>query len=362
MVATSCTIRSASLPVSQPVDHGAFGSDPAPTDDIAALREAIVRGDLAAVKKLLAAEPRLALAKIPRLEMTGLMLAVQRGNLEIATALLDAGADVDALGGSLEKLPVVMWVFDGVVNEAIFMELSTRGASLDAKSSAGMTVLMAACKNLTTPSGVIDWIVESRVDPNAQMGDGMTALHWAVTSRNVVALQNLLASGVDAGLAHELMGTPLQLARAAADPEELPIRKRAFLQAHAMEGEDFARTIELLEQAAAVAAAGGVDAAKAVVDRWFAAVEAGDAEAAYRLGTAKWVEREKTWKRSFSKAFFELGMKVGSYQFRSPTIDGAAVIVRVRAILKTAEGKDDKEGMRFRLEILDGVWRIVELG
>jgi hypothetical protein len=102
--------------------------------------------------------------------------------------------------------------------------------------------------------------------------------------------------------------------------------------------------------------------AKGVIDAYFAAVEAGDKDAAHALLTGEELEGAKSSKKSFTYVFFEMGFKVKTWELKSDVEEsGDKAKGQVKAVLIDDKGKDDNEGMRFELVRKDGSWLIAEI-
>ena len=102
--------------------------------------------------------------------------------------------------------------------------------------------------------------------------------------------------------------------------------------------------------------------AKGVIDAYFAAVEAGDKDAAHAMLTGEEAEGAKSSKKSFTYVFFEMGFKVKTWELKSEVEEkGDEANGHVKAVLIDDKGKDDKEGMRFKLVRTDGKWLIAEI-
>jgi hypothetical protein len=102
--------------------------------------------------------------------------------------------------------------------------------------------------------------------------------------------------------------------------------------------------------------------AKGVIDAYFAAVEAGDKDAAHALLTGEELEGAKTSKKSFTYVFFEMGFKVKTWELKSDVEEsGDEANGHVKAVLIDDKGKDDNEGMRFKLVRKDDSWLIAEI-
>lgn len=104
----------------------------------------------------------------------------------------------------------------------------------------------------------------------------------------------------------------------------------------------------------------GADGARAAVEAYLVAAKKLDESAMLALGTAEWQQKEKTWKKAFTRNILQAGFALKSYDIRDPELDGDKATVSVRALFSD-KGKDDREGMRFSLERRDGRWWITEL-
>lgn len=98
-----------------------------------------------------------------------------------------------------------------------------------------------------------------------------------------------------------------------------------------------------------------------LVEAWFAAANAGDATAAAKLGTPAWVQEERDWKPSFSRAVFKDGVRFESFEITGTETEGDLTIVKVRAKLLRPDGSTDGEGMTFKLQRFEKELLIVEL-
>jgi hypothetical protein len=109
-------------------------------------------------------------------------------------------------------------------------------------------------------------------------------------------------------------------------------------------------------------AASAPTTAKGVIEAYYAAVEAGDKEAAFALLTPEARENAKTSKKSFTYVFFEMGFKVKTWKLKRDVEEqGDTASGSVKAVLMDEKGKDDNEGMRFKLVRQDGKWLIAEI-
>jgi hypothetical protein len=98
-----------------------------------------------------------------------------------------------------------------------------------------------------------------------------------------------------------------------------------------------------------------------LIEAWFAAASSGDANAAMKLGTPAWVQEERDWKSSFSRAVFRDGVRFDSHEITGAETEGDLIIVAVSAVMRRPDGTTDREGMTFKLQQFDKELLIVEL-
>lgn len=121
-----------------------------------------------------------------------LLLAVQKKNLEMASLLLDHGADVDAQGHKGATALII-------------------AVNLDRRDMVGLLLSKGA-------------------DINAQMDDGKTALMWAVLHRNKDMVSLLISLGADPSIADKRGSNAVQYAKQKEDKniikqvEDAPVR------------------------------------------------------------------------------------------------------------------------------------------
>jgi ankyrin repeat protein len=156
--------------------------------------DAVMRGDAAALKKLLAAH---ADVNAPRPDgATALHWAVYRNDLDAARALLSAGADVAAINEA-GVAPLLLATERG--NPEMIGLLLDAGAAPSSTLLNGETALMMAAR--TGNVATIDLLIEhgAEVDAREELR-GTTALMWAAAYHNPDAVRALLAHGADASL------------------------------------------------------------------------------------------------------------------------------------------------------------------
>ncbi len=122
--------------------------------------------------------------------------AVSNPNPEVITALLGAGADVNAR--DKDGMTPLMFAAVHNPNPEVASTLLAAGADVNARDKDGMTALMFACVRNQTP-GVVPTLLGAGADINAQNKDGWTALMYAARyNPNPEVVSALLISGADA--------------------------------------------------------------------------------------------------------------------------------------------------------------------
>jgi len=171
------------------------------------IHEAIRRGDLAEIERLVAADKSLLGAK----DTDGsppLNLAAQAGNIAIAKYLLEAGADLN--GGDNERSNALHLAASGGQNEMIDFLLS-KGMDVNSTDANGMTaVLFAAARNtLDTVSHLQS--KGGRLD--GRMPSGMTLMHLAAYRGNVDFVKYLVSQSLSLNPGFDQWGnSPLAVA------------------------------------------------------------------------------------------------------------------------------------------------------
>ena len=164
--------------------------------------DAARRGDIGAVRKLIAAKADVNAAQIDG--ATALHWAVHRGDVEMTDALLRAGAKVDA-ANRVGMTPLAMAAIYG--HPSLVDRLVKAGADVKARGLGGETMLMYAARNVRPD--VIRLLVEAGAEVNARETlRGTTALMWAAEQKHPEAVAALLAAGADPSLKSGGAGLP----------------------------------------------------------------------------------------------------------------------------------------------------------
>jgi ankyrin repeat protein len=151
-----------------------------------------------------------------------LLEASRRGHSEVALALIEAGADVNAR----DAYGVTAMMFAAICGSAEVIErLIDEGADVNAQDLNGRSVLIEA---LTTendiPVSTIQSLVEAGAAPNVRINGGVTPLMLAATGDPEV-LQILIDAGADVNAQDDHGATALM--RAAHKPENVSILNAA---------------------------------------------------------------------------------------------------------------------------------------
>jgi ankyrin repeat protein len=168
------------------------------------LADAARHGDTVLVKTLLESAARSELNAAARDGMTPLLWAAQANDLDIARALLRAGADA-SLANRYGITP--LWLAAINRSPELVTLLLEHGADAGAALPHGETPLMAAARAGDAES--IRLLIAAGADPNAaETKLGETALMWAAAEDQADAIRALVAGGADTALASH----PLELA------------------------------------------------------------------------------------------------------------------------------------------------------
>jgi len=190
--------------------------------------DAIAAHDMAAVRKMLAADRSLA-RSTDAAGSTALMQSAYAGTLEIMEALLAAGADVKA--SNRRKATALHWAISDPVKVKLLL---MKGADVDAKTIDGRTALHAAAM-LPMGARVVKLLLEVGADVDARSITGTTPLFGAVAA-NAKNTLILLDHGAAPNIASQTGATPLMVARTS-DVVWLLVAKGADVNARSKRGE-----------------------------------------------------------------------------------------------------------------------------
>ena len=175
-----------------------------------AIHDAARKGDLKKVQALIQADPTVVKSK-DNLGDTPLHVAALHGNADVAKALIDAGADVNAKDNYAPFLPDDLNGFLGSSNrqQDPVKLLSVRGN--DAKDMQnGYTPLDLAAFSVHYKQ-VVELLVAKGADVNAQSSSGATPLFWAVMREQKDEVQFLLDHGANVNAADAYGDTILDI-------------------------------------------------------------------------------------------------------------------------------------------------------
>lgn len=181
-----------------------------------AVAQAAQRGDLPAVRSLIAER---ADVNVPLGDgMTALHWAAERGDAEMAKALIKAGAKLTLATRNGGYLP--LHVAARAANGAVVQALLAAGADPAARTGTGVTALHLAAQSGDVVA--VKALIARKADVNATEPEwGQTPLMFAASSDRPAAVTALLAAGADASLRTKTIDLTQELSR-----EQAAARKR----------------------------------------------------------------------------------------------------------------------------------------
>lgn len=167
------------------------------------LEAAVSQGDAVAVKQLLQTD-RTAASRQFEEGRTALHLAALQGEMQVAEALLNGGANVDARDKHGDT-PLHLAAAKG--NLAIVKMLVARGADVNARDESGATPLAAAAFYKQTEVAAL--LLSAHANPELADESGDTPLHLAAEAGAVKAAELLLAHNAAVNARDDQGTTPL---------------------------------------------------------------------------------------------------------------------------------------------------------
>ncbi|HYO91939.1 MAG TPA: ankyrin repeat domain-containing protein [Pyrinomonadaceae bacterium] len=171
------------------------------------LVKAVSKNDLAAVRELIAMGVDVNVVD-KDIDYTPLMQAVDNGNQEIVQALLDAGAEVDAISRS--GMTALMMA-DKDTSVEIVWTLISAGAKVNRRSEQGFSPLTYAA--IQGNASILQALIDAGAKLNMKDEEGKTALMWAASLGLVENVRTLLNAGADVYRKNKDGETALSLAR-----------------------------------------------------------------------------------------------------------------------------------------------------
>ena len=170
------------------------------------IHDAVLKGDLSQVKKLVYSNPDHVYAKLEN-GKTPLHVAAEKGHKEIVVFLLDQKASINAQDQQ-GNTPLLRAVFQRQKETAkILLE---KGADVTVRNKENMPVIVAAI--LTGFTDMIEPILDNGQDVNEKFQTGITLLHAATALGNKDMVDIFLSRGADTEATMENGETPLYFA------------------------------------------------------------------------------------------------------------------------------------------------------
>jgi ankyrin repeat protein len=202
------------------------------------IHDAVISGDLSAVKLVLDSRPHL-IDSTNQDHETPLLLAAKYGHLEVVRELLDRGADhtigdadssqpihLAAVGGHTEVIDLLIARGDNVNaidnngTTPLLFAISYRqpetagwlidnGADISVTNNRGLTPLHYAAAR--QQNDMVDRLIELGSDINAQTNSDNTPLHYGATMGDITLARKLIESGAELEIGDDHHRTPLLL-------------------------------------------------------------------------------------------------------------------------------------------------------
>lgn len=170
------------------------------------LHTAVSGDDLEEVKNLIARGENVNLKDENYHNITPLFLAVENGNAEIAEALLNGGAKINAKDDN-KQTPLMR--LDEDASPELVNLLINHGAKVNLIDKDGNNALVLASRSASPE--VLRILIDYISNINAQNGEGRTALMEAADADNIENVRALLLAGADVNLKNKEGETALDL-------------------------------------------------------------------------------------------------------------------------------------------------------
>lgn len=184
---------------------------------------------------------------------TPLHIAAERGYEQAARALLKSGAAVNAKDDRGQLTPLHRAALNGHPDmvSLLLRHQADRHARSSARRFGGMTPLhWAAAGEAEGNTHAVALLLETDAKIGLADENGMTALHWAVLSRNRKTMQTLIKAGAPLDAINDRGQTPLQLAEQSNGQPvvDLLIRSAEEIDAYAETFESYVVGLPISEQ------------------------------------------------------------------------------------------------------------------
>jgi ankyrin repeat protein len=170
------------------------------------IHDAVVSGDLSAVKLVLGAHPDF-IDSTNQDHETPLLLAAKHGHPEIARELLDRGAD-HTIGDADSSQPIHLAAVGG--HTEVINLLIARGDNVNAIDNKGTTPLLFAISY--RQSETAGWLIENGADISVANNRGLTPLHYAAARQQYDMVDRLIELGSHINGQTRSNNTPLHYA------------------------------------------------------------------------------------------------------------------------------------------------------
>jgi ankyrin repeat protein len=194
----------------------------APTTGFPGFLEAVKRGDLAGVQRLVAEQPGLVNERDSAFGATGLHWAALRGHAPVAQLLLERGANPQARNKEGET---PLQVAERAKKQEVVQVLRGTGTR-PAASGATASDLIEAAKRGDLPRVRTLLAADASLLAVTDREFGATPLHWAALKGHASVVQFLVAQGADTQARNGEGETPLQVAQRAGKKDVVALLER----------------------------------------------------------------------------------------------------------------------------------------